>query len=412
MKYFILLLWFSVIFWNINAGALPKFSLREKKRCYHCHFNQNGGGPLNSLGKYYSQNRSFEGYREGIVKFAAKEKVAVVTKKEIKPEKTKIVETSREIISKEETTLFERTTLGADIVLSFLINEERVAPQNFFLMKAEPLVTTQVTDHFLTVFGYNLAAPFLTAYGQYTWDPHYIQIGSFRIPFGLDFLDYNNVAATLIKEQYDLGLDTRDVGIEIGARRDFYGRVAIVNGAREPRERPTLRPTFDRDLGYVFDLGYQGIFYEIPFLLGASFLSERRIPPGEPIKGIPSNPPLGKRSVTHIIDLYGQLGYKDFSLLGEFTFGRNTPHRTDRSYGFYVKSSYNIYPYWIVSIRGELFALDRRFLEDNRMRFVVATEYYFSKYIFLEPMYRMNVELGNVPQTRNNEFIALLNMKF
>jgi hypothetical protein len=43
-------------------------------------------------------------------------------------------------------------------------------------MKAEPLVTTQVTENFLTVFGYNLATPVLTAYGQYNKDPFYIQL--------------------------------------------------------------------------------------------------------------------------------------------------------------------------------------------------------------------------------------------
>ena len=215
-------------------------------------------------------------------------------------------------------------------------------------MKAEPSVTTQVTENFLTVFGYNFSAPLLTAYGQYSWDKFYVQLGSFHIPVGLDLLDYNNTVSTLIKENYDLALDTRDVGFEVGIRQDFYLRGAVVNGARQPRQRPTLRPTFDRDLGYVLDGGYNGLFFALPFQLGTSLLVERRIPPGLPVRGIPSDPVTGARTLTWILDMYGQFTYHNFNMMGEFTFGHDTPVAGDRSYGFYLRHSYSISDRWSV----------------------------------------------------------------
>ncbi|HBQ21210.1 MAG: hypothetical protein A2Z91_00325 [Deltaproteobacteria bacterium GWA2_38_16] len=400
--------------------ALPKYSLQEKKRCYSCHFNKNGGGPLNKEGKYYSEHRSFEPLSEKVVK-----KVIVAKKEQPQKEKTKkeavekvipeveIIEEKPSVVAVREVTLLDKTNLSADISMAFMVSESKTDPQNFYLMKAEPLVTTQVAKNFLTVFGYNFAAPILTAYGQYSFGKSYVQLGSFHIPFGLDVLDYNNVISTYIKENYDLALDTRDVGVEIGSREDFYGRVVIANGARDPRDRSALiRPSFDRDLGYLIDGGYQGIFYTVPFLLGASYLVEKRIPPGLPVRGIPSNPTSGLRAVTQLFGLYGQLNYKKFGMLGEFAFGRHTPVRGDRSYGFYLKPFYNIQNNWNAALRAELFARDRQFLGDSLMRYVLSTEYQFSKYVSIEPMYRINLELGNLAHVKNNDAIVLLAMKF
>ncbi len=423
MKIQPLLIAIYIVFHSVQSFALPKFSLQEKKRCYSCHFNKNGGGPLNDQGKFFSQHRTLDGFRVAEVTkkkpevlIAKREKPPVITP-EIEKEKAKEVireEEEIKVVSQKKPgeTLLDRTSLGADMVMAFLVDEENGAPQNFFLMKAEPQVSTRVTDDFLTVFGYNFATPVLTAYGQYAPGNYYAQVGSFHLPFGLDALDYNNTVGTLIKEHYDLALDTRDVGLELGYRRDFYGRMAVVNGARQPRQRPTLKPTFDRDLGYVFDIGYQGLFFEVPFLLGTSFLAERRIPPGLPVTGIPSEPIDGKRAVTTLFDFYGQLNYKRFGLIGELTTGRNTPLRGDHTYGFYFKPSFNIYHYWNVAFRGELFSQDRQYLGDSRIRYVFSSEYQFSKYISIEGMVRVNEELGNIPVSANNDAIMLLTMKF
>ncbi len=415
-----------------SVWALPKYSLKEKKRCYVCHFNKNGGGPLNKEGKYYSQHRSFEGFKTALAKVTQPKPIektppkVIVAKKEtgkkteskkvpevLGKEKEEKVATGPEPEIKKEESLLDRTSLSADLLSALLASEKSSDPQAFYLMKAEPSVTVQVTKDFLTVFGYNFATPLLTAYGQYSWDKiYYVQLGSFHIPVGLDLLDYNNVVATLIKEHYDLALDTRDVGVEVGIRQDFYARVAVVNGARQPRQRPTLRPTFDRDLGYVLDGGYNGFFFALPFQLGTSFLLERRIPPGLPVRGVPSDPTTGARVLTWILDMYGQFTYHDFNMMGEFTFGHNTPVQGDRSYGFYLRPSYNIYNYWNVSVRGELFSQDRDFLSDNRARLVLASEYQFSKYISIEPMIRLNTENGTIASENNNDAIVLLSMKF
>ena len=185
-----------------------------------------------------------------------------------------------------------------------------------------------------------------------------------------------------------------------------------MNGARQPRERPTLQPSFDHNLGSVVNGGYEGIALQVPFLLGASVLYERRIPPGDVMRGRPPRPSNTSRENTAILNLYGQLAYEAFSLLGEFAYGKNTPHIGDRSFGFYLRPSYNIFNDWSVAFRAELFALDRLFLRDNRTRYVFSTEYHFSKYASIEPMVRINQEHGTVRKVNDNEAIVLMNMNF
>ena len=425
-KKVVYLLFVTFFFYSSFLFALPKYSLSEKKRCYECHYNKKGGGPLNEKGKYYSRYRSLKGPEEEKVKVAkvvtpppAPPKIMVSKKeKEKEKEKAKIVpvekheETTAKVIAqKEEAYLFENTRLSANILFSYLSSDQNSGPNNFFLMKAEPLITTEVTNNFHTVFGYNFAAPLLTAYGQFNLENYYVQLGSFHLPFGLDSLDHNNVVSTLIKENYDVTLDTRDIGVEAGYEKDFFLRGAILNGAREPRQRPTLLASFDRNPGFVVNGGYEGIALKVPFLLGSSYLYERRIPPGKVLRG---RPPMSTETIsnTWILNLYGQLAYEAFALLGEFAYGRNTPFVGDRSFGFYLRPSYNILKNWSIATRGELFARDRHFLQDSWLRLVLSSEYYFSKYASIEPMFRLNYESGNVPNVRDNEFILLVSMNF
>jgi len=431
-----------------NAFSLPKYSLKVKKRCYECHYNRKGGGPLNSRGKYFSRHRSLTGYRIKVAKKTTRKKprrvvrkkkrakkprkkvvVARKTKKKapkvtkvavvkpkITPEITKetpVFEVRRTAPRQKEVDLLAKTDLSANILLSFLVNENKVGPNDFHLMRAEPLVTTRVTDNFHTVFGYNFAMPLLTAYGQYQVENHYIQLGSFHVPFGLDSRDHNNIVSTLIKEQYDMTLDTRDIGVEVGYMKDFFFKAAITNGARAPRVRPTLLPTFDRNLGFVVNGGYQGVALAVPFLLGASYLYERRIPPGAVVKGVPPVVPVAAgRQPTWLVNLYGQFNVGDFSMLGEFAYGRHTPFVDDNSFGFYIRSAYNILDHWSISGRVELFARDRKFLSDNLTRYVISSEYHFSKYASIEPMIRINREHGVLQSLNDDEFFILAHMKF
>lgn len=397
-----------------EAFALPKFSLEQKKRCNYCHFNKKGGGPLNERGNFYGLHRNFEGYREVITKVIPEEEKApakppVVVVEEIKiptPVISKVEE------KKKALSLFERTKLSANMLLAFILNGNKSGPNNFFLMRAEPQVTTRVTPHFLTVFGYNFATPVLTAYGQYEWQDWYLQMGSFHIPFGLDDRDYNNVVSTLIKEHYDLALDTRDIGMEVGYAQDWFFRVALTNGAREPRERPTIRPSFDRNLGFVVNTGYEGIAFQIPFLLGVSLLYERRVPPGVARRGEPPRGTGEDTFATAILNFYGELSWNAFTLLGEMAYGRHTPFPGDRSLGFYVRPSLRINDHWDVAARFELFANDRLFLGDSRARYVVSSEYHFSKYASVEPMVRWNHEWGAVQGVDDNEAMILMHARF
>ena len=396
-----------ILFYSFTSYALPKYSLQERKRCYECHFNQKGGGPLNEKGRYFDHYRTLRGFVESVSKTPEKSPIWVA-KKEKKEETT----TKESVPKEKETSLLDKTELSAVLRLAHIVNENRKGPNNFYFMQAEPLVTTQVSKDFLTVFGYNFAAPLLTAYGQFHWQHSYLQLGSFHLPFGIDTYDYNNTVATLIKERYDLTLDTRDIGVEMGYESDWFIRAAIVNGAREPRERPTLLPSFDRNLGYVLNMGYEGIAFKVPFLFGTSVLYERRIPPGDIVRGKPPHSISFDKKGVGLLNLYGQLQAGAFSLLGEFTYGRHSPLPGDRSFGFYLRPSYNILDNLIVAFRGELFSRDRKYLRDNWSRYVFSAEYNFSKYASIEPMLRINNESGVVPEIRDNEFITLVHMRF
>src|SRR3989338_4769088 len=87
------------LFITSSVFALPKYSLKEKKRCYVCHFNKNGGGPLNKEGKYYSQHRSFEGYKATLAKVIQPKPVEKASPKIIvaKKETSKKTEASKKV---------------------------------------------------------------------------------------------------------------------------------------------------------------------------------------------------------------------------------------------------------------------------------------------------------------------------
>src|SRR3989338_2655740 len=98
----------SFLFSSFSVHALPKFSLKEKKRCYVCHFNKNGGGPLNKEGKYYSQHRSFEGYKATLAK--------VVQPKPVKKAPPKIIIAKKETSKKTEASKKVPEILGEEKV--------------------------------------------------------------------------------------------------------------------------------------------------------------------------------------------------------------------------------------------------------------------------------------------------------
>jgi len=47
-----------------QVSAMPRYSIKEGKKCAYCHVDPDVGGPTNERGRYYGKHYSFIGYQE------------------------------------------------------------------------------------------------------------------------------------------------------------------------------------------------------------------------------------------------------------------------------------------------------------------------------------------------------------
>ncbi|MFC2075317.1 hypothetical protein ACFLRA_03495 [Bdellovibrionota bacterium] len=445
--------------------ALPAYSLRERIRCGQCHVNKAGGGPRNPRGVFFSKNNTLKGFKEPgvitkppVVVAAGPRRIKKITKpakivvarakvpKKVTPPPAKPPKKPPVVIAKKppapppvQVTKLEPTTpwtdrvqWGGDIRMWFNGSRADGAPKKFGLDQVEPSVSIDVNPAINVVFAYNFANPLLTAYGQYLF-PHvedaYLKVGSFHAPIGLPYVDHT----ALLKDRYDIGVDTRDVGIEVGYSKDLNVQLAFVNGGREPN-RFGLPPFLvaDEDYGAIGNISYRSLFGEIPFLIGSSVVFERRVPPGIyppgeiPIVRIPgTNPPYGESSLenediranTFIWDFYFHAQIQQIDLLGEIAFGQNTPYvildDPKDSMAFFGEIRYRLNDKWRFAFRYDHFIEDRQFLGTFVQRFVPSVRWQFAEYASVGLLYRNTSLKGNAipfltaPRAQNDNILLL-----
>ena len=193
-----------------RAHALPLYASREGKTCVTCHYDPNGGGMRNDFGFLYLKNR------HGL---DTEDKWAKVT---VDPR------------------LNEWIAIGADTRLLYIASHTSGGPplrtSTFFPMQGQLNVAISPHDNLTVLASHGISTDpdqyvAREIYGLIHDLPHdiYIQLGRFRLPFGLRQDDHTSFLRTEFlpyNSQYD------DAGMEIGAAgAKYFGQLSFTNGS-------------------------------------------------------------------------------------------------------------------------------------------------------------------------------------
>ncbi|HKW51042.1 MAG TPA: hypothetical protein VJQ53_04845 [Candidatus Eisenbacteria bacterium] len=197
------------------ADALPLYASREGRNCISCHFDPNGSAMRNEFGFNYGKNRHSMGEEERWSKVM------------VDPQ------------------LNDWIRLGLDTRImyyaSHTVGSGRVETSTFFPMEGNLRVAIQPHDY-LTIVGTHglvvespgfpdsyVARELYGLFHGFAKDL-YIQVGRFRLPFGLRQEDHTSLVRTPLILPYDS--QKEDAGIEVGAiGTNWFGEVSFTNGS-------------------------------------------------------------------------------------------------------------------------------------------------------------------------------------
>ncbi len=329
-----LLLFLTIIGnWTNVAEARPEFATELDKDCNFCHIDPAGGGPRNRVGEIFEEN-----YFEFPEDF----------------DMDAVTEESKEVVKQLTTSLDLQT---AFIKPMHVDTEENTGAScaschssvdSFLLMQAEVTFNAQATDRVRLTLSNNFVRNTITAFATVDAVPKhlYAKVGKFRLPFGIKQKDHN----ILVRQGYELGSNTRDVGIELGGS---LGKV-FYNAAYFNADNATANGV----LGTVG--GQLG-----PIRAGVSCIYDK---PDEEWE--------------RLVGAFITASYSGLSLEGEFNFG-NTGEvsffSTDdiNSKGYYVGAKYRVLPQLSIAGRYGLFDPDRTVLGDAGKRLTFIAQYNF-----------------------------------
>ena len=207
-----------LILCTCKVNALPEFAAQEDTNCLTCHFDPDGGGERNKIGKIYEDNG-----------FTFPEDFSIEQTIEEELVDTKIQ--------------FSGNVRNAYIKTTEVKSEDSQQPgcvschsgfDSFILMKSELRVHAVISERTSLTIANNLGET-LDAYGQLKLykDQLHVKFGKFELPFAIQHKDHNH----LLRSGNNIGSNTRDVGIAMtGYVDDFFFNAAVFNGNRQEFE--------------------------------------------------------------------------------------------------------------------------------------------------------------------------------
>ena len=224
------------------AEALPLYASREGRNCISCHFDPNGSAMRNEFGFNYGKNRHSMGEEERWSKVT------------VDPQ------------------LNDWIRLGLDTRIMYLASHQdgasEIGTSTFFPMEGALRVAIMPHDY-LTIVGTHglvvespgfpdsyVARELYGLFHGFAKDL-YIQVGRFRLPFGLRQEDHTSFTRSTLALPYDS--QREDAGIEVGAiGSKWFGEASFTNGGDPFDQRAS---TFAAKVGRasrIFQLGLSG----------------------------------------------------------------------------------------------------------------------------------------------------------
>ena len=311
----------------------PEFAAELDKDCNFCHIDPAGGGPRNRIGEIFEEN-----YFEFPEDF----------------DMDAVTEESKEVVKQLTTSLDLQTAFIKPMHVDAEENTGATclschsSADSFLLMQAEVTFNAQATDRVRLTLSNNFVRNTLNAFATVDAIPKhlYAKVGQFRLPFGIKQKDHN----ILVRQGYDLGSNTRDVGIELGGSlgKAFYN-AAFFNADNATAKG--ILGTVGGQLGQI--------------RAGVSCIFEQ---PDEEWE--------------RLIGAFITASYAGLSLEGEFNFGNTREAGSFSSdaidsKGYYFGAKYRVLPQFTIAGRYGLFDPDRTVLGDAGKRLTFIAQYNF-----------------------------------
>ncbi len=215
---YFLILTILLILASQTVDALPEFAAQEDANCVTCHFDPDGGGERNQIGKIYEDNG-----------FDFPEDFSQVQEMEEEQAGTKIRLGGNVRNAYIKTTEVKSENLQRPGCISCHSSFD-----SFLLMKSELVAHVTLSEKVSVTIANNLGET-LDAYGQIKLykDQLHAKFGKFELPFSIRHKDHNH----LLRESNNIGSNSRDVGIVVTGHigKSFFN-AAIFNGNRQDFE--------------------------------------------------------------------------------------------------------------------------------------------------------------------------------
>ncbi|PKL82540.1 MAG: hypothetical protein CVV24_09535 [Ignavibacteriae bacterium HGW-Ignavibacteriae-3] len=366
VKFLLVLFFLSII--STQIYSLPRFALRYLDKCSSCHFNPTGGEMRNENGFVFGKN----------------------VMSMISPRDDKFPISPK---------LSDNVSFGFDYRSQFLYSQEKKRT-DFQDMTGSVYLNAAVSDKIDVTARYDFIWSIWEGYGTARILPNgsYIKIGSFSPNFGIKLDDHTSYTrggdyGLLFSTGAIRGLIYNplylETGIEVGANlSDIINLTASVGKSRS-------NSTFAADPTWTTRLELSPSINKVGLLLGASYTSTKTKSFNQ-VTGSVSNLP------TQLYGGFAGIGYKQFTLMGEFDIATDYISSGGRSSAMMIEAAYQVLVGLEAVIRYDRFDPDTNKNKDERAHLVLGFEFYPYSFVEVRPQYRINLE---DPSIDNDAFV-------
>lgn len=357
-KFLLVIILFICLFHQLSA--LPRFALQQKDRCISCHVNPTGGIMRNENGFFFGKNVvSMISPRDEDFKLSPK--------------------------------FSDNVSFGFDYRSQFLYSQEK-SRTDFQDMTGSIYLNASISNKIDVLARYDFVQSIWEGFAVARILPNdsYLKVGTFQPDFGIRLDDHTSYTrggdfGLLFANGSIQGLIFNPfffvTGIEVGANLSDNALLTASVGKSRLNGTLTTDPTWTARFEFTPSINKAGL------LFGVSYSSTKTKLFG----------PNGIQTLA--AQLYGGfagVGYKNFSLMGEFDFASDYTASGIKSTALMIEASYQLMVGLQAVVRYDRFDPNVDINKDEHSHVVLGLEFFPFSFVEVRPQYRINIEDPNL----------------
>ncbi len=345
------------LFVAVESFAVPRFALRMQDRCIDCHMNPTGGALRNLNGFHFGKNiLSMISPREKDFKLSPQ--------------------------------IAENIYFGLDYRTQYLYSQE-LGKTDFQEMSGSFFLGVELSEKILAQMKYDFVNLIFEGFAVARILPNdsYIKVGSFQPNFGIRIDDHTAYTRggdfAILNSDGKRGLFYdpfyRETGLEFGLNFSRISNLTFSVGRPSTNFR-----IFGSDPTYTARFEITPRIKRVGFMFGAS-AAKATIP-----------------QETKIFGGFAGIGYKSFTLMGEYDIAEDYIADGTKSNFLLVKANYQIMVGLEAELRYDMIDPNTDADDDETARIIAGLEFFPYSFIELRPQFRYVIE---EPELTNNSFV-------